>query len=255
MTIEVLLSCLENNPSALFEKANISTDCVIVNQCDEDSERVINKTPNVKVVNSSSRGLSKSRNVALSKATADIGVITDDDVVFFDDYELIIKEAFGHFKDADIIVFDIENWKSSFFEKPKKLNWLYSLKISSIQLVVNIKSIHESGILFDPNLGAGSGNGAGEETKFVYDCFKKGLNIYYYPKAIGTLTDSTSTWFNGYNEKYFFQKGKVLSYIYGRLFAAIYGIYFCCRKYNLYHQSIGIFSALNNYFLGINTQL
>ena len=131
------------------------------------------------------------------------------------------------------------------------MNWLYSLKISSVQIAFKRSSILNKRVRFDERLGAGTNNGAGEETKFVYDCFKKVLCVYYYPAYISRLNESESTWFRGYNSKYFTDKAKVLKYIYGKFFSCLYGLYFLVSKYKLYHDSISFFTAFKLFYVAI----
>ena len=53
----------------------------------------------------------------------------------------------------------------------------------------------------------------GEDTLFIVDSLKKGLKVYGVNVLIGSASNSSSTWFNGYDEKYFFDKG-ALFYMY-----------------------------------------
>ncbi|HAZ18610.1 MAG TPA: hypothetical protein DCY75_00365, partial [Clostridiales bacterium] len=46
------------------------------------------------------------------------------------------------------------------------------------------------------------------DTLFLHSCLQKGLKIYAVPDSIATLSDEReSTWFRGYNEKYYYDKG------------------------------------------------
>lgn len=108
MEIEILLSCMNQKDLSIVEKNNIKTKATIINQCDKDdySEVVVNNNT-IKVVSSTQRGLTNSRNLALIHASGDVCLLSDDDVVYKDDYKERIAEAFSKLSDADIIIFDI----------------------------------------------------------------------------------------------------------------------------------------------------
>lgn len=258
MCVEILLSCMNQTDCSILKEENISGAATVINQTNETKYFDITSKPqNAKqeFYFVEERGLSKSRNMAINKASKEICVFADDDELFVDNYEDVILKAFSELQEADVIIFDIYNWKNPLFRKPTKLNRLFSLKISSIQIAFRRKSIIKERIKFDTRLGAGSGNGAGEENKFIYDCFNAGLKIYYYPDYIATLKDSKSTWFNGYTKTYFYDKGKVLSYIYGKLFAFLYSIYFIISKYKLFYKKTKLTKAFFYMVKGINKGL
>jgi glycosyltransferase involved in cell wall biosynthesis len=248
MNVEVLMSCMAQDDWSIVKSSMINGPSTIINQCNEEETLYYNQDKSIKMINTKERGLSKSRNMAIKKSSADICILADDDETFVHDYSKKIKYAFKKCPDADIIVFNVYNWKKPFCNKIKRLNWLYSLKISSVQIVFKRSSILKNRLHFDEKLGAGTNNGAGEETKFVYDCFRKGLRVYYYPEYISRLNESESTWFQGYDSKYFTDKAKVLKYIYGKAFSSLYGLYFLVTKNKIYHESISFFTALKLFY-------
>lgn len=48
---------------------------------------------------------------------------------------------------------------------------------------------------------------------FIVDGLKNKLKIYASKKNLGTVYHNSSTWFNGYEEKFFFDKGALLTAI------------------------------------------
>ena len=46
---------------------------------------------------------------------------------------------------------------------------------------------------------------------------KKGLKIYTSPIVIAEVDQTSSTWFAGYNHKYFYDKGAVFRALFGRM--------------------------------------
>lgn len=117
------------------------------------------------------------------------------------------------------------------------------LRISSQQITFKTKAVQDK-MQFDLKLGAGTGNGGGEETKFLLDCYKAGLQIFFVPFEIAELiVDSSSTWFWGWNEKYFYSLGQTLRYILGAFLSRIYISYTLISKRKKYKKTISFWRA------------
>lgn len=112
------------------------------------------------------------------------------------------------------------------------------MKVSSWQISFRRARILDAGVRFDELMGAGTGNGAEEELKFLTDCEKAGLRIYYVPALIASVAQTESTWFHGYTETFFENRGATTRYILGSCLAALYAVYFVIRKRSLYRDSI-----------------
>jgi dTDP-glucose pyrophosphorylase len=139
-TIEILIATMfkKNNEEiiSLLEDMNISSDAVVINQCKEDKLCQIKyKNHNITVVYSTERGLSKSRNLALKHATADIVVIADDDVCYLDNYSSTIIAAYEAHPMADILTFKVKDYKS-YFPAERKLNSLLIHKVASWEITM-----------------------------------------------------------------------------------------------------------------------
>ena len=152
----------------------------------------------------------------------------------------VICKAFERLPDADIIAFSIENKITKLPDRIQKIGKWKSLRIDSRQIAFRRESILKSGVRFDPLMGAGSGNGAGEENLFLINCLKSGLTIYYVPETVAKLRESESTWFSGYNEMFFYQRGGATRYMLGFGMAFLYGIYYVFCKRALYLSLIHI---------------
>ena len=95
MKLEVLLSCMHQQDFSLVESSRLTGDVLIINQCDrEDFAQIPTKTGTARMFSTRDRGLTRSRNMAISKSTADVCLLCDDDEVFQPDYEKIITEAY-----------------------------------------------------------------------------------------------------------------------------------------------------------------
>ena len=55
--------------------------------------------------------------------------------------------------------------------------------------------------------GGGCLYGSGEDTLFIADCFRAGLTVYSHSYVLGQCAKDSSSWFTGYNGKFFYDKG------------------------------------------------
>lgn len=231
MKFEILLSCMNQNGDDIIERSNIASDTLIVNQCEAENyqeQKLGGKT--IRIFSVTGKGLTKSRNFAIKHSDADICLLCDDDEVFKNGCEDAILKAYDEISDADVIAFNIGNRPAKFPDKIRKLNYFDLMKISSWQISFKRQSLNDSGIAFDENMGAGSGNGAEEEFKFLTDCRKAGLKIYYYPYAIADVAQTQSTWFHGFDEAFFINRGNTTRYIMGFFPALLYALYYTFAK-------------------------
>lgn len=240
MKVVVLISCMHQKDKSIIERTGIQTDVVVVNQCDEDKIEeytFINKAGKeckVKFINTTERGLSRSRNMALKNAWGDYCIFADDDEILAEGYELIIQSAFERNPKADIVAYnykDLNPRLKNNYKKPitKEQEAPKNHCYTSGALSFKLSRIILKEIWFDPRIGAGSGIiSAGEESVWLTLARKRGLKVYQCPEFITTLSQANSTWFNGYNEKYFYDLGANLTARYGWI-KYIYQFYYPYR--------------------------
>lgn len=251
--IELLLSTMNREPDFL-EKLNIKTDIVVVNQCDINSRRELDFNGyHVVWINSTTRGLSKSRNIAIKHSTAEYIVLTDDDMVYRENYNEILLESFEKYKNMDIFAFQVEGIERKFKNYPskaKELSFMGTMKISSVELVFRREALISNKIEFNENFGSGAEFKMGEENILLFQCLKKKLKIQYVPCVIADLHMDESTWFQGFNEKYFYDRGAVYYEMFGK-FAYIMLIQFMIRKYSVYRKQIDLREAWKQSMRGL----
>jgi|L827metagenome_2_1110789.scaffolds.fasta_scaffold00119_5 glycosyltransferase involved in cell wall biosynthesis len=252
MMLEILLSCMYQNNADIVCRTNITTDALIINQTDFNRNDVIqNGKQTIRLYNTVERGLSKSRNMALRHASGDICLICDDDEVLRDGYDTIIFQAFKKLPDAAVIAFDVENKSTRLKPNIQRVGRLRALKLASYQLAIKNEQIMRANIGFDEYMGAGSGNGSGEENKFLWDCIRHKLNVYYVPETIGQVCHGPSTWFFGYDRKFFYQRGASTRHMMGLIPSIFYGLYYLTAKHSMYGETLGFLSAARALFRGI----
>ena len=118
--IQVLVATMNLSSSKeLYERMNLTTDTLIINQTDNFSyEKIILGESLIQTYSFKERGLAKSRNNALMRCSGDILVISDDDVTYSDTYEQDIINEFVKHPKADAIVF---NLNSNLLERSGKI--------------------------------------------------------------------------------------------------------------------------------------
>ena len=251
MKLEILLSCMNQEVFDLVHKSGLTGDVTVINQSNrEDYCEFDTRNGKAKVYTTVQRGLTKSRNMAIEKSCGDVCLLCDDDECFVSDYEHHILNAYNCVPNADIIVFKMIN-RPAFGDTIKELKFFDLMKVSSWQISFKRQSLLENGLKFDELLGAGTENGAEEELKFLLDCRKAGLKIYYHPTEIAYVAQSQSTWFIGFNETFFLNRGATTRYILGLPLSCLYAVYYLIKKRKMYNAQITFAKAAKFLFKGI----
>ena len=60
--------------------------------------------------------------------------------------------------------------------------------------------------MFFQNFGGGCIYSSGEDSLFLKACFERGLKVYSNAYVLGSCCKDVSSWFRGFNEKYFYDK-------------------------------------------------
>lgn len=219
MTIQTLVVTMNQADYSLPEHMNLQTDAIVGNQCDRNEITAFEYHGHeVQYVSSAMRGVGINRNEILMRASADICVLADDDMTFLDGYEDTVQHWFEKLPDADMLIFNLEGGKKRYINTvPHRVRWLDYGKYGAARLAFRTGKVRFSGVMFHTMFGGGCQYSCGEDTLFLRDCLRKGLKIYGVPAAIARIEDETSTWFQGYTDQYFFDKGVLYYALSGRL--------------------------------------
>jgi glycosyltransferase involved in cell wall biosynthesis len=240
----------KNEIIELLKDMNIQSDCVVVNQCDKDSTECITyKDYYITIVYSTDRGLSRSRNLALQNADADIVVIADDDMRYVDEYPQIILRAYESHAYDDILTFKVKNDKK-YFSQEKKLNKILIQKVSSVEITMRLNAVKY--IKFNDLFGTGSEYfQCGEESIFLKDCINSKKHIKYMPIKMASLLDNRpSTWFMGYDRKRLVDLGAVY-YELSHFGCIIFIFRFVVQRHGLYKKNMDIVHAVYYMIYGV----
>lgn len=257
MRLQVLMSAMNLNGVEIISDANIQSDAIIINQCDEFSKNTIFKDGNkIDILSFDERGVGLSRNNALMRADAEIVLFSDEDMHYVDGYESIILNEFSLHPDADMIVFNVI---SSNPDRPlsqiknfHRINWTNSLRHGAVKYAVRLKSVREKNITFSLMFGGGAKYMSGEDSLFIHDCLKNKFKIYGSPKLIGHVKQNDSTWFKGYDLEYLYHRGALYCALYGKKLSRLMVIIFILRKQRILSDAGGIWEQIRYALKGSN---
>lgn len=258
MKLTYLVSCMHQKDTSIIERTGIQADVVVINQCDHDSIEEFDfrnnkgQTCHAKFICTTERGLSNSRNMAIKYADGDICQICDDDQTVVENGEDLITKAYEKHLDASVICFSLirEDIEKKYPTEEQNMTFKQILKANSLQITFRKKDIVEKGILFDNKLGSGTGNGGGEENKFLFDCKKSGLKLFYSPDIIGTVLPSESQWFQGYTEKFMRNQGWSIRRILGSYTGFLYCLHYGISHRHKYDDHMNVLNALKYLYKG-----
>jgi glycosyltransferase involved in cell wall biosynthesis len=219
--LEVLISALGQEPEALAEKMGLECDAVLIDQTDRDSDRLfMSGGHTVHCIEMKGRGVGLSRNTAIDNIDEGSRYVlfADDDIRYDRGYCGRILGEFADHPAADMILFNVEvcrERRTYHNEKWKRVRLCNSGRYPAYSIAVRSDRLLGSGVRFSLLFGGGAKFSCGEDSLFLRECLKAGIRIYASPVCIGREEVRQSTWFCGYSEKYFKDKGVLYYYMYG----------------------------------------
>lgn len=205
----------------LCDKMHIASDALIINQSDcVKYECLFYHGYKIECYTFAERGLSRSRNNALLRCTGEILCIADDDMVYTDTYREDIINEFQKHPEADALVFNVtalnDERSGKPIEKYARVGKRESREYGSVHIAIRKRALIGKNVYFNTLFGSGATYSCGEDTLFLKELIEKDLKLYKTPIRIASVDMSDSTWFKGYNEKYFKDKGALIEAAYPR---------------------------------------
>lgn len=261
MRLCVLISCMHQVDCSIVERSNVQCDCVVINQCDVDKverftfKNKFGQNKECVFIHTTERGLSKSRNMAINHAPEDcICLLCDDDETFADDIEDKISAGYRRMPHADLIAFSLDRRDLKLGKKYSRedapLTFRTILNTSSLQITFRKNRIDALGIRFDEKMGSGTGNGGGEENKFMLDIRKTGGRLFYAPECIAVVNPGESQWFKGYTPHHMQNVGWSSRRSMGTAIGFVYVNYWVLTHRRFYKEDISFFRAYINVLKG-----
>lgn len=238
MKLQVLVSTMHQKDYSLLERMNIQTDAIIINQCDRNEFKEFEfEGHKIRWLSLNERGIGLSRNTALMRADADILLFADDDIVYYDGYAECVLRAFEKYPRAQMIMFNFQSLNTDrpeiIVKRDYSLHLYNCLKFGAFRIAIRKAPIRKANITFSLLFGGGTKHQAGEDNLFITNCLQKRLKGIACSSLIGTVKQEVSTWFKGYNEKYYFDRGKLFTAMYGKkafLYLLLFELKNVCRS-------------------------
>lgn len=254
MNVQVLVSALNKNPRELVKQMNLSTDAIIINQCDKNEMETFEYCGyTIRAYSFAERGVGLSRNSAFMRADSDICLFSDEDIVYEEGYGDKIISEFEQNPDADMLVFNIEVDESrrTYHNEARKRVHLYNCgRYGAVSFAVKREALLYSGVTFSLLFGGGARYASGEDSLFIKDFIKKGYHVYTSPVTIGREESGESTWFTGYDEKFFHDRGVLYHYLYGKM-AYLLALRFLYAHKSILFEQMNLWTARKYMFEGI----
>lgn len=216
--VEVLVACMHQKDDSLYNQMNLQTDAVLANQSDfyGYEEYVQPNGAVAKLVSTTDKGVGKNRNKALMNATGEYLLCSDQDMVYVDGYDKIIESAFEKCPKADIIVFNLD-YANRFTparkegKKFKRVHLWNCMRYGTARVAMRKAAVDKTCLSFSTLYGGGAKYSSGEDSLFIREALRKGLKMYYCPAVIASVKQEESSWFKGYTEKFFVDKGVLIA--------------------------------------------
>ena len=246
MRVQVLASVMNQTLEDIVDRMQLDSDAVIVNQCQGFScEEREYKGHHVRFFSFPDRGIGRSRNEAILRADGDICLFSDEDIVYEPGYAQAVSKEFEDNPDADMILFNItveEERRTYSNTGRKRVHWYNCGRYGAVSFAVKRESLLASGVTFSLLFGGGARYSNGEDSLFLKEFIGKGYKVYTAPVTIGREAARESTWFAGYNEKFFHDRGVLYRYLYGYL-DRIMGLRFLLAHIERMCNEVGIKQA------------
>ena len=221
MGLQFLVSAVNEDVATLAERMNLQADAIIVNQCGSNSyQEYMHEGNKIRCYSFAERGVGLSRNNCLMRADHEISVFADEDIVYRPGAVKAIEEEFAKNPDADMILFNMDvpaDRATYHIDGYGRVRWYNCGRYPTYSFAARTEKLRQANVSFSLLFGGGAKYSNGEDSLFLSDCLGKGLKVYKAPVTIGRENGRPSTWFHGYNEKFFYDRGVLYRFLYKRL--------------------------------------
>ena len=254
ISLEILISTKDRDNldflNNIFVNNNAHSNPILIINQTQNLNFSCPHSDNINLINVNEIGLSKSRNLAIENAKADICLLADDDIVYENNFESIILNAFNLNPCADIITFKMNDFKgNSFKEYPiiKKHNKKSLSFVNSVVIAFRRNSIISNKVFFDENFGLGSTFQTADEYVFLRNALNLNLNIVFHNEVIlSHPVDSSGK--EVASDRILFAKG-ALFYKYYNILSLLKLIHYLYLMFKFKYISLG--QVINKYLIGV----
>lgn len=246
MKVQVLASVMNETMESVVEHMQLDSDAVVINQCDRlQMQEMEHRGHTIRFFSFPDRGVGRSRNEAIMRADQDICLFSDGDIVYEAGYAEAVAAEFERNPGADMILFNIEveeSRRTYHIEERKKVHWYNCGRYGAVSFAVRRDSLLKSGVTFSLLFGGGAKYSNGEDSLFLKEFMGKGYRVYTAPVTIGREEAGQSSWFAGYNEKFFADRGVLYHFLYGKL-ARVMSLRFLLAHRGIFCKEVSVAQA------------
>ncbi len=183
-----------------------------------------------------SKGVAINRNNALKhRVKGSICLLSDDDVVYFENSFKKIIQEFKEDTALEFLTFKIKTFSGKNYKEYKEHEFKHTLKSLSIIGIVDVafkeEMIEKYSLRFDERFGPGGEYSIGEDFIFMTDAVKKKANIQYKPIDIVQHEDMGTGMV--LRDDIIFGRGAMFARVFGKL-GSIINIYFAIKNKKKY---------------------
>lgn len=250
MKLLSLISGVNQNIEELTAEMGLESDAVMVNQCDRDEcgECGLPDGHVLSWICMDRRGVGLSRNTCIDKAFelgGDILLFTDEDITYDAGYAERIMSEYAARPEADAILFNMnvcEARRTYWNTDNGRVRFFNYGRYPAYSISVKSEALAKSGVRFPLEFGGGAKYINGEDSVFLHDCLRAGMKIFRSPVCLGSEKERESTWFKGYDDRFFISRGALYVRLYGRM-SGVMALVFLLRHRYMYEEK-GLLKAL-----------
>ena len=189
--VEVLLATMNQLNIDIVDKMRIKSPVFIANQTDKYAyDEAIKDKNKIRMLSTDSKGVGINRNLCLLFSEQEILLFADDDMVYYDDYEKLIINAFNKSSNADVIIFNFDfvrenGVKEPFVKKTKRIRLHNALRYGACSIAIKKEIVDKYNLRFSTLFGGGCIYGSGEDSLFILDCLKYKIKVFTDNTLIG----------------------------------------------------------------------
>jgi glycosyltransferase involved in cell wall biosynthesis len=219
--VQLLVSAMGKRPEELAEEIHLESDAILISQGEHWEYRELDyKGYRIRYFAMAERGVGLSRNNALMRADHEIILFADEDIVYRKGYGGRVEQAFCEHPEADVLLFNVKasaGRETYDIKTYGRVRWYNCGRYPAYSFAARTEEVQRLDITFSLLFGGGAKYSNGEDSLFLLSCIRKGLKVYRVPVTLGEERERESTWFKGYNRKFFFDRGVLYHYLYGIL--------------------------------------
>ena len=230
---EILCVTMHQKDFSKIEEMNIHSNVVFANQADTTAyDEIELEGKKARMITTATRGVGINRNLALTYADAEYCLFADDDLKYVDNLEDIVVGEFEKYPDADVFIFhlatDDKKRRQISYKKTRKHARFERMPWGGVRIAVRLSSVKKANVWFTTLFGGGCIFPSGEDSMWLLEAKRKGLKFYVSDKTIGKISFEDSTWFTGFDEKFYFGKGAFYAAVHPKTLG-LWMLYFAMR--------------------------